>query len=460
MSTTHTDFPSGGGGGGATVNATANEDMLLGTPVGYGVDGNIARAKLAVSQEQTNAPAYTTNGTGLLQVTEIDTGKFACLFYDADAAPDDLVVVIATIDAATNTVTYGASNPVGASTPEGLVHDMCKLDTDKIVITYTLDGVNNGTVIVGNVSGTTVTFGAPQVLAASGNLAPSTCCQLDTDKFGFMFSTASAGNRYQGFATVSGTVVTVVDSNTTAYGGVNTTSGKLASVKIATDKFAVGSDFGYTVVFTTVGATFAAGAVSNFSMGGATFDQIGMQSIIDDTFWFLSQDTTAYATVVGTTITLEDKLNLSGTATTLTNNGTDIVYMNFSDIYTMSFSGGNVVATPLQTADFSTFLSASKGFKAAFDGARYLAIGYNKSESTAFHMSGMASNFVGALTADVLKGASTSVVVKGSATAPIAQTIVAGTTYEVTGGAYVPTVVAPSTIDYSVVGVDATTILI
>ncbi|MHA2064048.1 MAG: hypothetical protein ACXABY_06675, partial [Candidatus Thorarchaeota archaeon] len=307
-----------------SITATANEDMAQGTPVGYGADGNVSRAVRAIANNDTNRPASLSTGS-IVKVEEMDTDKFAVLYrYTSGTAVG--AVVIMTIDSNANEVTYGTEVVIDSNIEQnGPSIDMAKLDTNKFVVTWTDDTANDAEAIVGTVSGSTITLGTGQVLTVTGTLVSATCCQLDTDKFGFMYGTTAAGARYQGFATVSGTVITVVDSDTTAIAGVNNLTGLgFSSIKIATDKFVVvNGQGGNTVVCTTVGVTFAFGAVTTIVGSGAT-GELDLLSPTTDEFWVRFNAKTAYATVSGTTITEEDDYTYTASAGCLVADGSDV----------------------------------------------------------------------------------------------------------------------------------------
>ena len=435
---------------GLTIGYTAGEDLTDGMPVGLGLDGTVARAVRAYANDSTTPPSDIDNAV-IIHIIAVDTNKYVAA-YVAATGTSFLKIVAFTYDSSTFDITFGSSYTVTGNA-ETAENGMCKLDTNKFVVCSTTDGSNNANYSIFSLSGTTITRDSTGTLYNSGSLTTAQCCQLDTDKFAFFYAAQDSNATYMGFATVSGSTPTVVDSST----GIITNFSNaeyISMTKIATDKFAMSSSDGYALVCTTSSSTLTIGTKVLINTPGGVAP-VTIVSAVDNTFWASFRSGVVYCTVSTTTITEVAEIATSNFINEdLFLDGTDVLQIYNSSgtaesgLFKLTISG-TISRTKLIPLTLGTATYRVSGFS---DGSVYAIIGGVASASEIeFHLQGMSATFVGFAQSTVSSGDS----VRISDTYDNAQSgLTAGVMYKILNGDLSSTF--DSTEPYKVQAVSAT----
>lgn len=240
---------------------------------------------------------------------EIDTNKFVVVYVDNGT--QNGYARVGTVSG--STITWGTAS-VFSNDPYGPGQDMsvCKLDTDKFVVVYADDALDDdGYARVGSVTGTTISWGTAKEFENTDVEDPD-CCQLGTDKFAILYNDETGGD--VGSVCVCTVAVDVItagtplefESNIGYYGSTD-------CCKLDTDKF-VGfyrdiTDTGKAkaCAFTVVGTTPTAGTIKEIDADN-TYEHSCCQ-LDTDKFTVAWRDATnssghtEICTVSGTTIT-------------------------------------------------------------------------------------------------------------------------------------------------------------
>jgi len=416
-----------------TPSFTAGEDLVPGDPVGVSnlISNQVVRASRTLSSVAHGVTTPLFTGISNKNYKAIGGGKFVFVNYTA-ATSDTLFAQVGSIDPNTLTLTLGtpaivATNFTPSSTQLSNVA-ICKLDTDKFIIFYVLDG--STTVIkyrVGTVSGTTITFGTE----ATATTAPSTVATsasfdadfLSTDKGIFIFKTATVNNGRMICFTTSGTVATfgtpvAIDTNV---------SDNAASMvkKIATDKFVVTGFHSnlFCQICTVSGTTITAGTQTSISANspGSTTDYTGLQIVspATDVFVVLFQNvanTSSYmvsCTVSGTTPTAGSTLSIN------TPNGNGGLYaVSSSILYTtggsnigqINISGNTLTDVGIIARPVTSIITEGT---IAMDNGYLVTIELDATNANVW-IQGMSYGFIGITQTTTSKGGSVSILVSGT----------------------------------------------
>lgn len=411
---------------------TVSESVTKSNPVGIDIDGKISRALRTWATDATSIPS---NFGGLVKVTSIGPSKWVVI-YSYTPSTVSLRAVVCTIDSNSHSITFGTPVDVTTTLETADSADVCRLDTDKFLVAYTEDGVNDVMVVAATVSGTTITLGTGQNVSV-GSYVTLSCCQLATNKFALYAQNSGTTANFHGFGSVSGTTITITASSTTAITNFTTTADSMVEmIKIATDKFAmVNGANGYAVVCTTVGTTYTVGtAVAMFTPTSGAREKT---SIIDggtDVFYVRAGTVMRRATVSGTTISTSGAtvsitndaggkfVRKSGTIYEIHNNSTAAA----SGLYKISWSGTATVREQVQT-----FTNAVIDAFPSSDETRFLAIG---ASGAAYHLDGMSDNLSGFPVATTTAGGTAKIQFVGTATGLV--NLIPGASYTGTNGAW------------------------
>jgi len=403
---------------------TASENLLSANPVGLDLDGKIARAARAWATDAQSIPA---NFSTIRSMCEIGTNKWVVIFGYTPSTWQYFAVVVS-IDANTHRISFGSRVNIGAS-GENAVVGVCKLDTDKFLVGYTDDGVNDVRLVAATVSGTVISFGS-SVNVAVGSYLDVQLCQIDTNKFAVYANNVGSTAQFHGFGSVSGTVPSMTASLTSAITNFSNTTPVVQMVKIATDKFAmINGNNGYAVVCTTVGSTYTVGTALLLMSTGSGMSQTDIVADGTDAFFARTLGQVRRATVSGTTITA------TGGAVSIPNDVSGQLAMRggvlyevhqntttpaLSGLYRITHSGGTTTREQVQSFTNSIAIGTQNA-----DSTRFLFIG----SSASYYVDGMSANFIGYINADQNNNVAGRVNYKGVKT---------GLTNLVTGGKYVP----------------------
>lgn len=411
------------------VRRTASEAIASAEPVGIDLDGKISRAFRTWATDAQSIPA---NFSTIRSICEIGTNKWVIIFGYTPSTWQYFAVVV-TIDSNTHRITFGSRVDIGASGENAAVQ-VCKLDTDKFLVGYTDDGVNDVRLVAATVSGTVITFGS-SVNVAVGTYLDVQLCQIDTNKFAVYANNSGSTAQFHGFGSVSGTVPSMTASTTTAITNFSSTVPVVKMVKIATDKFAmVNGGNGYVVVCTTVGSTYTPGTALLLVGASSVASTTDIVADGTDAFYARTNGQVRRATVSGTTITATGAaVSFSndsggqlavrgGVCFEVHNNGTTPA---LSGLYKIAHSGGNTTRVQIQSFTNSVTVGTNNA-----GGTRFLFVGSGAS----FHVDGMSDNFLGFLDAALSNAVEGRVNFKGRKTGLTG--IETGAKYTVSNGAY------------------------
>lgn len=368
----------------------AQEDITIGQPVGSStIQNQIARALRITPTDWVNAPAI----IKVVDIISVDTNKYILLFTKTVGSYEPPRAVAFTVGD-DNVITFGTDVTTTGTT--GTYHaGICKLDTNKFVVVSSEDSSNNCVkATVCTVSGTTITQGMTQDLTGDIGVVCANCVQIDTDKFAFIGYTYDTTSSQIGLCTVSGTVITVVDTDTIP-NGVRTGQ-YLRMAKINTDKFViVNGTNGNSVVCTSVSSTLVVGSVLSTVLNPrGDYENTAVVSLENDTFWYLIKGYLLYCTVSGTTITNVDYNTIAGHTTgTLFLDGTDVMEVRYSSTANTSgiYKLTCPVSTIIATKQFPLVMVGTNGIRAIDDAMT----GYVILDDSHYHIEGMSFNFIG-----------------------------------------------------------------
>lgn len=240
---------------------TANEDLTTGQTVGISnfVTGDkIARATrfnqaITIAQTQNNNfNQYNPNAT-----CPIGGDKFAYLVADAS---NDLYVYAGSVATSSLTTTVGTGVLVTndfATSGQGFLASICKLDTDKFIVLYREQA--STTIIkyvIGTVSGTTITLGTPATFTTGGSQVDSiTSDYLSADKGVMFYGCATPTDSKVITFTTTGTTTNVVGTPASVGTTLDNNVGTPRIKKIDTDTFILAVQSGYAQVGTCIGGT-------------------------------------------------------------------------------------------------------------------------------------------------------------------------------------------------------------
>lgn len=174
------------------------------------------------------------------------------------------------------TITWGTASVFAAASTNYI--SAAPLSGDKIAISYSDVGTGNqGTAIIGSITGTTLLWGTASVLSATVSTDISTVA-LTSNKIAVSYSDATVGTTKIG--TIDGIALSWGSSVIfPAAGAITSTASNIASTALSTDKIAIAysdmghSAFGTAVIGTVSGTVVSFGAASIFELS-PTFDAL------------------------------------------------------------------------------------------------------------------------------------------------------------------------------------------
>ena len=222
---------------------TAMENLTAGDRVGIAnFTGGVSRTGTLGYFTTSSFTAPSSPG-GYVTV-QVATDKILTIYEDQ--VSNDLFAIVSSVDRSNLQNPFNFSSPVTISTnvSTGTLYGyhVCKLNTDKVLISYTDPAdAKNVMCVVGTISGTTLTLGTPQLVDTTALGTSQThiwTSQIGTDKAIITYCAVVSGTPTSKTValTVSGTVATIgtpVSLNASLSDEFN------RSVKIGTDKFAV-----------------------------------------------------------------------------------------------------------------------------------------------------------------------------------------------------------------------------
>jgi hypothetical protein len=399
---------------------TAMENLTAGDKVGISnFTGGVSRTgTLGYFTESSFTAPSSPGGYSTIQVA---TDKILTIYEDQTS--NDLLAIVSIVDRTDLQNALSFSSPVTISTnvTVGNLYGYyaCKLDTDKVLISYTNPAASTQVMcVVGTISGTTLTLGTPQLVdttAVGTSQIQIWAAQIGTDKAVITYMAVVSGTPTSKTValTVSGTVATIgtpVSLNASLSDQFNRV------VKVATDKFAV-MNGNYLQVGTISGTTITLGtAVQTFTTAGAGAELISSILVSPDTNVVVIAENVGSSTykaiactISGTTITVGTAVTLAGTTTgaLYAVSPTELYVGSGASTYSrLTLSGttltNNGVIAKLYLTDNMVDMS---GY--------FLVLKPTASNPVRYVLSGYANNFMGIVQASATLGNPVSIVYKG-----------------------------------------------
>ena len=389
MSTLSELLPSGGGG--STVDFVASGTLPNGKPVVLKSDGTVEVVVGTSTSVAENIPAgaeYIFNSGSTVYIsTSFDpntTGKFVVAYRDVSNSGYGTVVV-GTISG--TTISFGSEYVFSLAVTNELSISFDPNTANKFIVSYQDNGnLDYGTVIVGTVSGTAISFGSKYIFNSGSTNYTSTSFDPNTTGM-FVVAYRDSGNSNYGTAivgTVSGTTISFGSEYT--FSASTTTLTTVSFDPNTANKFVVaygagnGSN-GKAIVGTVSGTTISFGSEYASSSGSAyhisaSFDPntAGKFVVSYRDAGNLNYGTTVAGTISGTTISFGSAVVFNSGITSFTSTSFD---PNTANKFVVSYQdNGNsnygkvVVGTVSGTAisfgseitlnsDFTDYISAS-----------------------------------------------------------------------------------------------------
>jgi len=229
-----------------------------------------------------------------------------------------------------DTITFGAEYVFNFVDTDHI--SMCKVDDTKFVISYSDYGTGNlGTLVVGQISGTTITFGTKQVYTNSSYF--NSVALIDTNKLAICYQDDTNSN--YGTIVIAGVSGTSLILGSPTVFNSNGYTNYIKVLKIAANKIAISyqdvgmSGNGYTIIGNVVATTPTFGAPQVFSSTGATWIST---SFANDRLFIAYKDTTN-----------KGKFNFGSISGTVITFNTDIVFNEFATDFISLYEFGNKV---------------------------------------------------------------------------------------------------------------------
>jgi len=246
--------------------AESGENIAIGNLVSY-INGKVRKG---ANVDFATSNVFNAFGTVNVSAVALSTDKIAVSYSDLGNSNYG-TTIIGTISG--TTVSWGAASVFeSASTYDAtnitpLNISSVALSSSKIAISYTDVGNSNfGTTIIGDVSGTNISWGSASVFASASTNFISTA-QLSSDKIAISYSNIDNSDYGTSIiATIAGNVLTfgtpsVFESAATSY---------ISSIPLSSDKIAISysdsgnSDYGTSIIGTITGSSFSFGTAVVF----------------------------------------------------------------------------------------------------------------------------------------------------------------------------------------------------
>ncbi|MFC1971289.1 hypothetical protein ACFLV0_05135 [Chloroflexota bacterium] len=269
---------------------------------GTAVIGVVSGTTITYGSEYVFNPAITDH----ISVAALSSGKFVVAYQDASNSNYGTAVIG---DVSGTTITYGSEYVFNLAST--LYPSTTALYSDKFAVAYRDNGNSGyGTAIIGDVSGTTITYGSEYVFNLGSTVFPSTDT-LSSDKFVVAYQ--DDGNSKYGTAVigdVSGTTITYGSEYVFNLGDTWSTS----AATLSSGKFVVAYtdisnlEYGTAVIGDISGTTITYGSEYEFNLGSTMYPSAAALS--SDKFVVVYRDdgnnyygTAAIGDISGTTIT-------------------------------------------------------------------------------------------------------------------------------------------------------------
>jgi len=216
-------------------------------------------------------------GAGIVDCCKISTDKFAVVHWDDGAVGiDDGTIWICTVSGTTVTVGTGVVFEAGTQTATS-VHRVCSPAADVVTVAWNDTATTDaGRSITATISGTTPTFGAEIETTASDTNGTLDVTDIDTNKVINVYADGNADLAGR-VSTISGNTMTQ-GAEVVIHASINLAGGTIRVAKITTDKFAViytdTADYTtYLTICTVSGTVITAGTPLNLCGGDSDIRQ-------------------------------------------------------------------------------------------------------------------------------------------------------------------------------------------
>lgn len=195
------------GGGGNSYDFTASGSITDGKPVIVNSDGTVSQVfGQTYTQALGGAVVYDSSATSFNSVIfDSNSNKVVVAYSDGASGGGPGRAFVGEVTG--NSITFGSQVTFETGNTSGISMAFDSV-SNKIIIAYTdVSNSSRGTVVIGEVSGTSITFGTPVVFSSNANSNSSTVVfDPTTDKIAIFYRSPSAGVGVVG--TISGTSVT------------------------------------------------------------------------------------------------------------------------------------------------------------------------------------------------------------------------------------------------------------
>ncbi len=394
-------------------------------PVGLTIEGKVAKAfRTLVAASGAIVADH--------KIIQVNTNKFACMYVDVPVTAR-YNLAVATYDPVADTVAFGTMVQ-DTGWRNGI--DLIKIANDKVGILLTDNAASDGFIHIRTITGTTLSA-ATQTTLATGTFDAAWGCQLDNDRFAYVFSSTGGTANAQGVCTVSGTTASVLYSSTTVITNINVASAFYRLVALSATKHVIcNGNTGFCVVIDSTSSYSAGTAFQPVSASTPLLIKTSLVSDSATSFYLRVGGGMRRCTVSGTTITN------NGTGVSIPNDSAGDLCIFGGKVYEVHYNSTTAVLSGLYLIEHSTNLIRTQLCTIPFTGAPFIAnlgstfVAYQGSGT--FFSSAMAANFAGFVKVAYAQAANAMVFPFGRVSG--LSNLLPGSTYSVNNGQYVPDV--------------------
>lgn len=401
-------------GASPNITALADENITVGTPVGISnASTGIKVARANKISAASNALDFTANLTSLNQyhVAQMDANTFVQL--GTQTSDTSLRCFIVTVNNTTNSVTLGASAiaTTAANISGTTLLTLCKLDTNKFIIFYIK---NTDTIFakVGNISGTTITFGVEQTVGTPGNTPTTIISSFSSTNKAIVTAVLAAGAASQAIPLTvsSGTGTTVTGGTLFSFSGTMDDTTGIENIDI--DKFIFTNATGFAQIGSVTANVLTVGTAVQFETDVLGVDYNTLVSPSSNVVIIAYNVSTAsfiiMCTVSGTVPSFGSRIATGASGNQITLESSTTIVSGITTRTRISFSGITLTPGPIimQTSFAIAFFITLTGY--------YVGVAPQAgSGGDIISLTNMANNYIGFAQQTVAKGASINVFIGG-----------------------------------------------
>ena len=321
---------------------------------GTAIVGTISGSSISFGSEV----VFESGNTSEISITFYDDTNRVIIAYKDAGNSDYGTAIVGSVDSSDNSISFGTPT-VFESAHTTFISVVEDSNADKVVICYNdVGNSNQGTAIVGTISGTSISFGSPNTFESGNTERISTTFDSNSNKFVVAFVDAGDSNKGKArVGTVSGTGTSFGSTVEFESGTVNSTTMTFDSsnnkVVIA---IRASSDVGKAYVGTVSGTSISFGSAVDFTSGSndnrlaaAVFDTSVNKVVIA----FVNSNTSISGisgTVSGTSISFDDITtvktgnNLDNLTAAFDSNANK-VFIGYRDVNSSNHGTANIFTT-------------------------------------------------------------------------------------------------------------------